>query len=178
MKNFFICIALISLVLLTAMGPKSPAPDKNQSTSPFEVEGLINAKAPDFTLRDMQGKAITLSSLRGKVVVLNFWATWCPPCKAEMPSLNRLYRDLKARGLEIIAVSSDSASSYVKDYLAKTPLDFTIVHDETKAVTKQYKVFSMPTTFLIDRNGIVVEKFFGEYDWAEPETRQKIEKFL
>lgn len=170
-----ITCACLFVLLLIGMGPKSPSGD---TTSPFEIEGVVNAKAPDFVLRDINGRECSLASLKGKVVILNFWATWCPPCKAEMPSLNRLYSDLKPRGLEVVAISSDRSVNDLRDFLAKNRFDFLILFDEKKAVTKQYKVFSMPTTLLINRQGVVVERLFGEYEWTEPETRKKIENLL
>ncbi len=166
---------IICFILLTAMGP-SPSGDKsNGRFSPFEIDGLEKNKAPDFTLKDLKGRELSLSSLKGKVVLLNFWATWCPPCKAEMPSLNRLYNDMAAHGIEIIAVSADISIDDVKKYVAKKNYDFRIVFDSDGTVYKKYKVFSLPTTFIIDRDGIIVEKFLGERDWAGPEIKNKIE---
>ena len=175
MKKLFL---IICLFLLIAMGPSSPGNTSGGTTSPMESDSIVNSKAPDFTLKDINGKNITLSSFRGKVVLLNFWATWCPPCRAEMPALNRLYRETKQRGLEIIAVSTDRSLDHVKDFTAKNKVDFIMLFDENRTAAKQYRVFSMPTTFLIDRNGMVVEKFYGEYDWTEPETKGRIEKLL
>lgn len=175
MKKLFL---IICLFLLIAMGPSSPGNTSGGTVSPMDSDTIINSKAPDFTLKDMNGKNVTLSSFRGKVVLLNFWATWCPPCKAEMPDLNRLYRDAKRRGLEIIAVSTDRSIDHIKDFLARNKVDFIILFDENRTAARQYRVFSMPTTFLIDRNGVVVEKFYGEYEWTEPETKGKIEKLL
>ncbi|MDA8432453.1 MAG: TlpA disulfide reductase family protein, partial [Nitrospiraceae bacterium] len=93
---------------LTAMAPGSPS-GSDKRPSPGEIEKLDKQKAPDFTLKDLRGNHVTLSSLKGKVVLLNFWATWCPPCVAEMPELNKLYRKMASRGLEIVAVSTDSS---------------------------------------------------------------------
>ena len=169
---------LICLFLLIAMGPSLPGNTSGGPTSPLNSDNLINSRAPDFALRDTAGKNISLSAFKGKVVLLNFWATWCPPCRAEMPALNKLYREKKNRGLEIIAVSTDRSVSSVKDFLEKHKVDFPILFDEDRTAVKLYRVFSMPTTFLIDRNGTVVEKFYGEYDWTEPETKGKIEKLL
>lgn len=166
---------LLTLFFVIAMGPHS-SPGGTVST--IDADKQTNIKAPDFTLRDVNGRTVSLSSLKGKVILVNFWATWCPPCKAEMPSMNKLYNSLKVRGLEIIAVSSDSSLSSIKDFLAKNRVDFLVLHDEKKTVTLQYKVFSLPTTFLIDRNGLIVEKYYGEYDWTDPEVRSRIEKLL
>ena len=169
---------ILSLFFLVAIGPRSSLGGNRNSVSPLEADKQINIKAPDFTLKDVNGRTVSLSSLKGKVLLVNFWATWCPPCKAEMPSMNKLYNSMKVRGLEIVAISSDSSLSSIKDFLAKSRVDFLVLHDEKKAVSLQYKVFSMPTTFLIDRNGFVVEKYYGEYDWTDPEVRTQIEKLL
>lgn len=85
---------------------------------------------------------------------------------------------MKSRGLEIVAVSTDKSANVVKSYISRNPYDFQIVMDEDRKVTKQYRVYSLPTTFLIDKKGVVVEKFYGEYDWTEPDMKQKIERLL
>jgi peroxiredoxin len=169
---------IISLLFLLAMGPSSSMGGNKNIVSPLDADKQTNAKAPDFTLRDVNGKTVSLSSLKGKVILLNFWATWCPPCKAEMPSMNKLYNEIKSKGFEIVAVSTDNALSPIKEFLVISRVDFTVLFDEKKAVSRQYKVFSMPTTFLIDRSGFIVEKYFGEYDWTDPDVRKQIEKLL
>ncbi len=167
-----------SLFLLIAMGPNPSTGQSGGTASSADTEKNVMGKAPDFTLKDIHGRALSLSSLKGKVVLINFWATWCPPCKAEMPSLNKIYNEMKAQGLEVVAVSTDNSLSTIKDFLARNRLDFPVLFDESKAVTKQYHVFSMPTTFLIDRNGMIVEKFYGEEDWTDPDIRKKIDKLF
>jgi peroxiredoxin len=167
-----------SLFLLIAMGPNPPTGGSRDTASPVDAEKSVNSKALDFSLKDAYGKPLSLSSLKGKVVLVNFWATWCPPCKAEMPSMNRLYNEIRSRGFEIVAISTDNSISPVKDFLAKNRIDFPVLFDETKSVTRQYHVFSMPTTFLIDRGGMIVEKFYGEEDWTDPVIRKKIERLL
>lgn len=150
-----------------------------QPPSPFAVEKLAGQKAPDFTLKDVNGNSISFSSFKGKVVLLNFWATWCPPCKAELPSMNKLQQSLKNRGLVILAVSTDRSASDVKDFLSKYPLNYTVVVDYNLNVSRSlYKVFMVPTTFLIDKKGIVVKRYFGEQDWTEPNIIKEIEAFL
>jgi peroxiredoxin len=164
--------------MLIAMGPGSPGNTSESPVSPLNADNIINSKAPDFALKDPGGKSISLSSFRGKVVLLNFFATWCPPCKAEMPALNKLYLGLKQRGLEVVTVSTDRSINDIKDFLEKNRVDFPVLFDADRSTAKQFRVFSMPTTFLIDRNGMIIEKFYGEYDWTEPETKGKIEKLL
>jgi cytochrome c biogenesis protein CcmG, thiol:disulfide interchange protein DsbE len=168
---------IICLFLLIAMGPGF-GKSGNKQISPLNTDKLINSRAPEFTLNDPYGKSFSLSDYSGKVVLLNFWATWCPPCTAEMPALNRLYLETKDRGFEILAVSTDRSVRDVHKFLEKNRVDFPILFDGNLATSKLYKVFSMPTTFLIDRDGVIVEKFYGEYNWTEPETRGRIEKLL
>ena len=170
-------ILIISLFLLVGIGP-SLSKNTADGMSPLNSNKMINTKAHDFTLKDLTGKSVPLSAFKGKVVLLNFWATWCPPCRAEMPSLNKLYHALKPRGLEVVAVSTDRSISDIKDFQEKHKVDFPMLFDGDRSAAKLYRVFSMPTTLLIDRNGMIVEKFYGEYDWTEPETKGKIEKLL
>jgi peroxiredoxin len=161
-----------------AMGPHPSKGDSTDTGSSPDTGKNAYSKAPDFTLKDVQGRSVSLASHKGKVVLINFWATWCPPCKAEMPSMNKLYNEMKSRGFEVISISTDNSLSAVKDFLAKNRLDFLVLFDENRTVARQYHVFSMPTTFLIDRNGMIVDKFSGEEDWTDPDIRKKIEKLL
>lgn len=159
------------LLLVTAVSAQPP--------SPYAVEKLSGQKAPDFTLKDINGNSVSLSSFKGNVILLNFWAKWCPPCRAEIPSLNKLNDILKKKGLVILAVSTDRSVVDVKDFLKKTPVNFTVLVDYNLNVSRSlYKVFMMPTTFLIDKRGVIVEKYFGEQDWTEPEIIKEIEALL
>lgn len=176
--NIGCSLFLCSLILLVILDPHLSMGAGKNGVSPSDAAESAYTKAPDFVLRDLNGRTVALSSLKGKVILLNFWATWCPPCKAEMPSMNRLYNEIKAKGFEVVAISTDNSLSPVKEFLAKNRVDFTVLLDEKKAVSRTYKVFSMPTTFLIDRNGFTVEKYYGEYEWTEPEVRKQIEKLL
>jgi len=166
------------LLLFIVLGFVAVACSKTDSTAPARLSAELNAAAPDFTLRDLSGRNVSLSDYKGKVVLLEFWATWCPPCKAEMPSMNTLYKEIRAKGFEIVAVSTDNSLSPIKEFLAKSRVDFIVLFDEKKAVSREYKVFSMPTTFLIDRKGFIVEKYYGEYDWTDPEVKKQINKLL
>ena len=161
--------------LLTAMSPTPKSTDEGP-VSPFEIDKLEHQMAPDLTLKNMAGDTITLSSFQGNIVMINFWATWCPSCKEEMPSLNALYAGMKSTGFEILAVSADKTLSAVHKYLAEHDFDFQILWDEDQTVMRTYKVFSIPTTFLIDRKGTIVKIFIGAYDWTDPEVIAEIEK--
>ncbi|MFZ5997707.1 MAG: peroxiredoxin family protein [Nitrospirota bacterium] len=135
--------------------------------------------APDFTLTDISGKKISLSELKGKVVLLNFWATWCGPCKAEMPALNKLYLELKEKGFVILAVSLDTAEKPVKSFIAEKKLAFPVLMDSDKELSfDKYAVMGLPTTFLIDKKGIIVERILGDREWDAPQMKDKILKLL
>lgn len=166
----------VMLSFLLSAGLASAADRK--PVSPTEIETLDGVSAPNFSLKDLKGKTVSFSGFKGKVVILNFWASWCPPCVAEMPSFKKIYSEMKSRGLEVIAVSSDRSARDTRDFVENKGLDFTVLMDEDRNVSREYKVFSLPTTFLINRNGIIVEKFFGEYDWTDREMKKKIERLL
>lgn len=166
-----LCCSATLILLCTAVHAQPPPP--------FAANKLQGQRAPDFTLKDINGNAVTLSSFKGKVVLLNFWATWCPPCRDEMPSMNKLHHLLKDRGLVILAVSTDRAVVDVRNFLKNYPVDFTVVVDYNLNVSRPvYKVFMVPTTFLIDKRGIIVDKYFGERNWTDPEIIKEIEALL
>lgn len=167
----FLLFALCALLFASFASAEPP--------SPFAGDNLINVQAPEFTLNNVDGKAVSLASYRGTVVLLNFWATWCPSCREEMPSMNKLARQFKNRKFSIVAVATDRSSSDVRSYLKKNPSDFTVLVDEGLSVSRsKYKVFVLPMSFLIDKNGMVVERYFGGEDWTDPGMIKKIESLL
>jgi len=128
----------------------------------------IGTAAPDFTVQDSDRK-ITLSDFRGKVVVLNFWATWCPPCVDEMPSLVQLQQRFKDKGVVLIGVSLDVDGDAYHKFLKDHNIDFLTVRDADQKSNSLYGTFKFPETYIIDRSGIVRRKFIGPVDWAQPE---------
>jgi DsbE subfamily thiol:disulfide oxidoreductase len=137
-----------------------------QLFSPFAIDELIGQQAPSFTAFDLSGKKAPFSSLKGKPILLNFWATWCPYCREERQQLNAIHRKYKQQGLEIVAVSIDRSRETVLRYLKKMPADFTVLHDSNKEAAKLYGIYSLPTSFLIDREGVIKHKFIGA-NWTE-----------
>jgi len=113
----------------------------------------VGGAAPDFTLKSNQGKNIRLQELRGEVVMLNFWASWCGPCRQEMPLMNDIYEEFKDLGFTILAVNVDEDSADADRFLSKVPVDFPVLYDNKSKVSEMYKVDAMPTTVLIDRDG-------------------------
>lgn len=145
--------------------------------SPFDVEGLPGTRAPQFSLKDAGGTYVSLTTLRGKVVVLNFWSTWCPPCRDEIPSLNRLYERYGDNGLVVLGVSTGSPASQVRGFLKDNAVSYPVLLDGLE-VSRLYKVYTIPSSFLIDRGGVIVERYLGEKDWSSPEITEKIETLL
>ena len=126
--------------------------------------------APDFAVTDLDGRAVRLSALRGKVVVLNLWTTWCPPCREEMPSMERLHRQLHDRNFVLLAVSQDEEGRrVVEPFVKELGLSFPVLVDPQRQVGERYGVWGYPETFVIDRNGYVVEHVVGPRDWAAPD---------
>jgi len=126
-------------------------------------------EAPDFTLPDVDGGAMTrFADWRGKVVFLNFWATWCKPCEEEMPSMQGLYEYLEGKPFEIVAVSVDNEGpEVVREFVKRFGLTFPVLHDRRGKVKELYKTTGVPETFIIDQNGVIAEKVWGARDWSE-----------
>ena len=128
-------------------------------------------RAPDFAVTDLQGRTVRLSALRGKVVVLNLWATWCAPCVEEMPSIERLWSTLRGDGFALLAVSQDEEGRRsVEPFVQRMKFSFPVFLDPEHEVGDRYGVWGYPETFVIDRNGYVVERVIGPRDWASPES--------
>ena len=113
------------------------------------------AKMPEIGLNDLSGKPITVASLAGKVVIVDFWATWCAPCKEELPVLQKLYKKYGSKGLVVVGVSVDKDASNIKGFLNKLGVTFPIVHDANHQVSGRYKPPRMPSSYIVDRKGIV-----------------------
>ncbi len=113
----------------------------------------INEEAPDFTLKSLSGKNLKLSEYAGNVVLLNFWASWCAPCRLEMPLLNELHNKYQKLGFVVLGVNVEEQTDKARSYISERPVDFPVVFDSSNIVSKQYQVIAMPTTVLIDRNG-------------------------
>ncbi len=128
----------------------------------------IGNPAPDFTVQDADRK-VTLSQFRGQVVVLNFWATWCPPCVEEMPSLLQMQRKMKEKGVTVLAVSVDADDNAYHRFLKDHGVDVLSVRDADQKSNNLYGTFKFPETYIIDRNGVVRRKFIGPADWTSPE---------
>ncbi len=126
-------------------------------------------EAIDFELEDLNGETRSLSSYRGKVVFLNFWATWCGPCRIEMPSMQRVYNELKDEGFEIVAVDLREDKKKVKKFIKKYELTFPVLLDKTGKVGGIYGARAIPTTYIIDRDGFIIGRTIGAREWDTQE---------
>ena len=129
----------------------------------------IGTAAPDFTVQDSDRK-VTLSEERGKIVVLNFWATWCPPCVEEMPSLVQLQQRMKDKNVVVLGVSLDADDDAYHRFIKEHKIDFLTVRDPDQKSSNLYGTFKFPETYIIDRSGVVRRKFIGPVDWSQPEV--------
>jgi peroxiredoxin len=130
------------------------------------VEGSI---APDFTLKDLGGKEVRLSDLRGKIVVLNFWATWCPPCREEIPSMMHLNQVMAGKQFQMLAVSQDEdGKEAIEAYFRKSSNNLPALIDADQKIGKRYGLTGVPETFVIDKKGVILKKVVGALDWSNP----------
>lgn len=160
-------ILFLSLLFLFACS------DENKTTS---EEKQVGSSAPSFKLNDLSGKPLSLADHKGKVVLLRFWSTACKSCKEEMPKLETVYQELKPSGLILIAINIKDSPEKITEFIDGMGLSFPILIDKNKSAAKDFKVYGVPTSFLIDKEGIIKERFFG--DLSETETVELVKPLL
>ena len=141
----------------------------------------VGSAAPNFKAKDLaSGATRTIDDYRGKVVLLNVWATWCEPCKVEMPSMEELYRTYGPRGVHIVAVSIDDAvpDDSIRAYAKDLGLTFEILHDPTHQIERAYQTTGYPESFVIDRDGTIRKKWISAADWNSPASRALFDELL
>jgi thiol-disulfide isomerase/thioredoxin len=169
-----VLLMLICSLLLagTAVRAETGQPGLGYQFTPLEPL----AAAPDFTLDDMDDEPFTLSDYRGKVVLINFWATWCPPCRKEMPALEALYKKLGGESFAVLAVNQWEDPDHVFAYTGELNVfpTFPILFDPDSAISEKYRVKGLPTSFLIDKQGRLVYRAVGGRDFDHPEVEKLI----
>lgn len=174
----FTYLSLLALVIAAAWIwlSRAPAGETTQGLIPAAQKGFL---APDFALETAEGEIIQLSDLRGRPVVLNVWASWCPPCREEMPALERVHQAYQEQGALVLGVNSTVQDDRQKalDFAAEQGLTFPILFDSTGEVTKLYGVRALPTTYFIDARGIIQEVIAGG-PMAEALLRIRVEQLL
>ncbi|AOY87353.1 redoxin [Marinobacter salinus] len=163
MKPFFKPLAL--LVVLAGVATAASAES-------------MNVPAPDFTLHSRSGENLRLEDHRGEVVMLNFWASWCGPCRQEMPLMNEIYDRYKDLGFTILAVNVDENRDEALRFLDSVPVDYPILYDPESSVSELYEVQAMPTTIMIDRDGNARYVHYGYQPGYEDEYEQQIRKLV
>lgn len=164
MKRLLFLLSGILLLILSACQSDKP------TLQPLE-------QAPDFMLTSLSGQKVRLSELRGKVVLLNFWATWCPPCREEVPSLARLANAMSNTDFQMITVAIDKEGrKAVDEYFQHAGVRLTTLLDPTGDVGKSYGITGVPETFIIDKHGLIKKKVIGPVDWSEPDTIQYLQE--
>lgn len=163
------------LVIVMTMGAAQVSMAR---TAPWDIEKMPSTKAPGFSLPDLNDKIITAATFRGKVMLINFWATWCAPCREEMPALDRLQKQFAGKGLAVIGISIDSEQNLVKEFIKGVKTQFLILHDPAMKCHDEYKVFAYPTTFLVDRKGVIQKYWIGPQEWESEEFKQILQSYL
>jgi len=144
-----------------------------------QKKSAVGYLAPDFSLRNLKGNYQSLDSFSGQVVVLNFWATWCVPCRVEMPSFEKLYRRYRSEGVTVLAVTLDKNSEQnIKSFIEEYELSFPVLLDEEGKVERLYPSMTIPFTYVIDRDGRIVARVDGAKNWESNETFEAIEYLL
>ncbi len=170
---FLAAITLSWLIPVTALGQQQEVL-RNLRLAPVDHPG----PAPRFLSMTPGGEKFGSDDLKGKLVVLNFWATWCPPCRLEMPSMERLYQEFKGEGLEVVAINFMEREKPITSFVKENWFTFPVLLDKKGEIARNYGVHGLPVTFLIARNGNLLARSMGYKDWYKPETRQLISALL
>lgn len=169
---------LLAAVVLGGAPADSRAAAVDLKLMPKLQELKDRPAAPDFTLAGADGRKVSLKDFRGKVVFLNFWATWCESCRDEMPSMERLYGEFKCQGLAIVAVNVKEKRQDALAFAKKLKLTYPLLMDTEGEVGQLYGAFGLPATYLIDRNGVALARMWGPADWYSPAARVLIKSLL
>ena len=143
--------------------------------------GMVNREAPDFTLSGLDGKAVSLAEFKGRVVFLDFWASWCPPCKKEMPEINKLAEKFNDADMAVVAVTVDKKKEHAGPFMSTIPglsKRITVLHDPQSSVVSAYMAQAMPTSYIIDRTGVIRFVHFGYRETDPAEWVKEIESLL
>lgn len=155
--------ALSTLLFILAL---SACSSKNDGGSSY-LSSVSNIATPELPFQDLNGTQYTIGDLKGKPIILNFWATWCPPCRAEMPSMNRAWAKVKDDGILMFAVNVGEQPETIAKFTKDIPIDFPIILDTDTELSKAWAVRGMPTTYILDAQGKVVYSAVGERPWDD-----------
>ena len=174
-----IAFLVIVLVLVSVLVVFFLAREKERERSPSIKIITEGDRAPAFRLPTPEGRFVNLSDYRGKVVMVHFWATWCPPCVDEMPELEALHRQLNGKDFELLAISVDEGGpGIVTAFMKKHGLSYPVLLDPARSISGLYGTFKFPETYIVDRNGVVAYKAIGSREWTMPVNRNIVENII
>lgn len=175
MKRIVLYTLLFAAALLPACSKeKSPA----KPTAVSAAKAVEGSAAPDFTVKDLEGKDLTLSSLKGSVVLVNFWATWCPPCKEEIPSMVKLNKAMAGKAFRMLALSVDEGGKEAVNTFFKGSKELPVYLDTDAKISQLYGTTGVPETYIVDKQGIIQKKIVGGIDWSAPEVSIYLDDLL
>jgi cytochrome c biogenesis protein CcmG/thiol:disulfide interchange protein DsbE len=178
-RSVAVAAALLGSLALVACGGASSSGGGSAKSTEGAAHPLLGAAGPDFTQKTVKdGKAVSFHALRGKVTIVDFWATWCGPCKQSFPKLQDLSAKYKASGLEIVGISEDDEPQGIPTFADSLGAKFSLAWDEGKSIASKWKPKSMPTTFVVDKQGVVRFVHFGYHDGEELEIEKEIKGLL
>lgn len=148
--------------------------DASTSTSHLLTPLKTKAPAPEFELIDMDEKVHKLSDYKGKPIIINFWATWCPPCREELPSMNRAWKKVKDEGIEMLAINVGEDEDTIFAFTGEFPIDFTVLLDESGYEINKWPIKGLPTTFVLDPEGRVIYQAVGGREWDDDKLLEMV----
>lgn len=175
-KDAVIILGIFLSVILILKN--SSAERRNEALSLGVQEYATPVESTDFTLKDLDNKKISLRNYRGKIVMLNFWATWCTPCRQEMPSMEKLHRQFKDKGFVVLAVAAGEKAEGVNAFVKEYHITFSALLDTDQEVAEEYQVWALPTTYFINAEGKIIGRVNGSRDWSAKEATQYISAIL
>ncbi len=169
--------AVVMLMLLVGCSTTSGLPEA--PTAPRTPVARVGETAPDFQLQDLEGNTITLSDLRGRPIMLNFWATWCPPCRDEMPLIQQIYEEWTGKPPSVVVLTIDMGESQatVERFMQSQGLSMPVLLDIKQDVAGKYNIAGIPTTFFIDADGVIQDKKIGAF-WSKEQIESYLDKII
>ena len=177
-RSLFISILILLVLSLVMTGCDRKQQETIQQKEQRPLVASIGSLAPDFDLQDIDGNRWRLSDLEGQVVFINFWATWCPPCREEMPSMQELYDTMPKDRFKMLSILSNDDPTMAASFAAKGGFKFPILIDPYSKIGKAYGLTGVPETFIVDKQGILRQKYIGPRHWSSPEAKQMLTVYI
>jgi peroxiredoxin len=177
-NRIFSGVVLLLVVLALFIGGCERPTEKGEVPTTQPPVAMRGSLAPDFTLQDTNGKSWKLSELKGQVVFINFWATWCPPCREEMPSMQELYEAMPPDSFKMLTILSNDDPNLAMAFAEKVGFNFPILIDPFSETGQAYGITGVPETYIVDKQGILRQKYLGPRDWSSDEARNMLLSYM